>query len=326
MNTATAIAFANIAFVKYWGNLDDELRIPSNGSISMNLDGLTSHTRVHFDPGFRQDALMLNGEMAVHPALQRASALLDRVRALAGLQEFAQIESYNNFPTGTGIASSASGFAALTLAASRAAGLDLDQTALSRLARTASGSACRSIPGGFVEWQAGSDDLDSYAFSIAPPNHWDLVDCIAIISHTHKHTTSQQGHSLANTSPLQAGRISGASERLHLCRKAISERDFDALADVIELDSNMMHAVMLTSTPRLMYWLPATVQVMQTVQHWRKSGIPAAYTIDAGPNVHVICPAQAEGQIVAGLEQITGIERVMTARPGGEARVLADNP
>jgi len=322
--TATSFARANIAFIKYWGNRDDTLRIPSNGSISMNLDGLTSHTRVRFDPSFRQDTLVLNGAMATQPARQRASALLGRVRTLAGLQEFAQIESFNNFPTGTGIASSASGFAALTLAASRAAGLVLDQTALSRLARTASGSACRSIPGGFVEWQAGSNDLDSYAVSIAPPDHWNLVDCIAIISHTHKHTTSQQGHSLASTSPLQTGRISGASERLQLCRKAILNRDFDTLADVIELDSNMMHAVMMTSNPRLMYWQPATIQVMLAVQHWRKSGIPAAYTIDAGPNVHVICRSDAEAQIVAGLEQISGVERVMTARPGGEAQVIND--
>ncbi len=292
----------------------------------MNLDGLLTHTRVSFAPHYLQDDLLLNGGTATPPARQRASDLIEQVRVLAGLQEFSRIESYNNFPTGTGIASSASGFAALALAASRAAGLDLDQAALSRLARTASGSACRSIPGGFVEWQAGSNDQDSYAFSIAPADHWDLVDCIAIISHAHKHITSQQGHSLANTSPLQSSRISGVTDRLNICRRAILNRDFEALADVIELDSNMMHAVMMTSSPRLMYWQAATVEVMQTIQSWRKMGIPAAYTIDAGPNVHVICQAEALQQIVAGLEQTTGIERVMIARPGGEARILPDNP
>ena len=322
MTSAIAQSHPNIAFIKYWGNRDDNLRIPANGSISMNLAGLCSHTRVSFKAGLDRDQLTLNGEAANLTTLERASALLDRVRTKAGLRVYAIAESYNNFPTGTGIASSASGFAALALAASRAAGLELDEADLSRLARSASGSACRSIPGGFVEWQAGSDDRSSFAYSIAPPEYWDLVDCIAIVSQVHKPTTSLEGHALASTSPLQAARVAGASERLEICRNAIITRDFDALAAVIELDSNLMHAVMMTSTPPLLYWQPTTIQVIQSVQNWRKSGIPVCYTIDAGPNVHVITLKEPSQEIISRLDQIEGVQRVLTAHPGGAARLF----
>ncbi len=152
---------------------------------------------------------------------------------------------------GAGIASSASAFAALALAASAAAGLKLSEKDLSRLARRGSGSACRSIPGGFVEWQAGQDDDTSYAVSIAPPEHWALVDCIAIVSQEHKPTGSAEGQALAHTSLLQAARLADAPRRLEICRRAILDRDFAAFAEVVELDSNLMHAVMMTSSSPL---------------------------------------------------------------------------
>jgi len=167
MTTATAQAFPNIAFIKYWGNRDAHFRIPSNASISMNLGGLETRTQVTFDPALKNDQLTLNGKPQSGKSLERVSAVLDLVRQMAALQRFARVESNNNFPTGVGIASSASAFAALSLAASAAAGLALSEAELSRLARRGSGSACRSVPGGFVEWQAGEDDLTSYASSIA---------------------------------------------------------------------------------------------------------------------------------------------------------------
>lgn len=322
--TATAISHPNIAFIKYWGNSDPELRIPSNGSISMNLGGLTSRTRVSFDPELRRDRFILNGRPVRGPAYRRVCALLDRVRSLAELSLPACVQSSNNFPTGAGIASSASAFAALSLAAAQAAGLDLSEKDLSRLARTGSGSACRSIPAGFVEWQAGETDADSFAFSIAPPGHWDLVDCIAVVSQVHKPTGSSEGHALAGSSPLQAARVADTPRRLDLCRRAILDRDFDALAAVMELDSNLMHAVMLTSQPPLLYWQPATLGVMQAVAVWRQAGLPAAYTIDAGPNVHVLCPAEAAHQVCTQLSHLPGVERVLTAPAGGPACLAAE--
>jgi diphosphomevalonate decarboxylase len=235
------------------------------------------------------------------------------------MQWFAQVESENNFPTGTGIASSASAFAALSLAASRAAGLSLSETELSRLARRGSGSACRSVPGGFVEWQAGDTDQDSYASSLAHAEHWKLADCVAIVSQQHKETGSFHGHALADTSPLQAARLSSAEQRLGQCRQAVLQRDFDSLAQVMELDSHLMHAVMITQNPPLLYWQPATLAVMHAVQGWRKQGLAACFTIDAGPNVHVICPAENAAQVGTKLAQIPGIQNVLSAEVGGPA-------
>ena len=157
---ASAIAHPNIALIKYWGDTDPDLHIPVNGSISLNLKELFTRTIVTFDPKLNQDQFKLNGKQTDGAGLKRVSAFLKRVRQMAGINRFAFVESYNNFPTATGIASSASGFAALSLAASNAAGLDLDEKTLSRLARTGSGSACRSIPAGFVEWQVGEQDKD----------------------------------------------------------------------------------------------------------------------------------------------------------------------
>ncbi len=158
MTSAIAQSHPNIAFIKYWGDRDSRLHLPANGSISMNLAGLITRTQVSLIIGLDRDQLILNGRESHGPALQRVSALLNRVRTMAHLQTFARVTSENNFPTGAGIASSASAFAALSLAATAAAGLNLDQASLSRLARTGSGSACRSIPGGFVEWRPGETD------------------------------------------------------------------------------------------------------------------------------------------------------------------------
>jgi diphosphomevalonate decarboxylase len=314
----------NIAFIKYWGDLDPCLRLPANGSLSMNLDGLYTRTRVIFDPALLADQLTINDQPVTGPGLARVSDMLNAVRELAGLHLPAAVASSNNFPMGAGIASSAAAFAALSLAASAAAGLQLSEAQLSRLARTGSGSACRSIPGGFVEWQAGERDEESYAFSIAPPTHWDLVDCVAIVSQVHKPVGSTEGHALALTSPIQAARVADATRRLEVCRRAICEKDFAAFADIVELDSNLMHAIMITSTPPLLYWQPATLAIMHAVQAWRRAGLPVCYTIDAGPNVHVLCLEQAAAEVAARLRQIEGVQQVLMARPGGPAQRISE--
>jgi diphosphomevalonate decarboxylase len=319
---AAAVATANIALIKYWGNRDDNLRLPTNGSISMNLDGLFTRTQVTFDPIFERDTLVLNKKEVFGKRLERVSAFLNLVRELADQKYQASVISENNFPIGAGIASSAAAFAALSLAATRAIGLELPETALSQLARRGSGSACRSIPGGFVEWNAGIDDSDSYAHSIAPATHWDLADCIAIVSMGHKSISSTEGHSLASTSPLQAERVKDTPRRLELCRQAILNRDFQALTEIVELDSHWMHAVMMTSHPRLLYWAPATLRVMQAVHGWRNKNLPACYTIDAGPNVHVLCPGGVAPQVAEKLSHVPGVIRVLTAQPGGPAQLV----
>ena len=320
-HTVTARSHPNIAFIKYWGDRDPRLHIPANGSISMNLGGLFTRTRVTFDPELHHDRLRINNHEPKGPALKRVSGLLSLVRQRTGIEWFAEVISENNFPTGAGIASSASAFAALSLAATAAAGLDLDEAQLSRLARLGSGSASRSIPGGYVEWQVGTGDEDSYAYTIAEPAHWDLVDCIAIVSQGHKSVGSRDGHALAETSLLQSSRVADAPRRLDICREAILERDFDALAEIAELDCNLMHAVMMTSTPRLIYWQPATLAVIQAVQEWRGEGLAVFYTIDAGPNVHVFTLQGQVQRVMEQLSQLPGVETVLIAHPGGPARL-----
>ena len=325
MISSTALAHPNIAFIKYWGNRNASLRLPQNGSISMNLAGLQTHTRVSFDPGYPQDRFILNNSIQSGASLTRVSEFLNLVRSLGGKNWRAEVESANNFPTGAGIASSAGAFAALALAATNALGLDLNEQELSALARRGSGSACRSIPAGFVEWLPGKSDSDSYAISLAGSEHWQLVDCIAVLKETHKLTGSTEGHSIANTSPLQKARVAGVHERLDRCRNAILTRDFEALANVVELDSNLMHAVMMTSTPPLLYWEPASITIMKAVPEWRKTGIQACYTLDAGPNVHVICTAASAEDVQKRLREIPEVLTVLTSTVGGGAHLTSED-
>ncbi len=320
--TATAIANPNIAFIKYWGNQDQQQRLPVNGSISMNLAGLETRTRVTFSAQLQADTLSLNGQMAAGGSLERVSRFLEIVRAMAGIAAHAEVISSNNFPTGAGIASSAAGFSALALAASRAAGLNLTEPELSRLARLGSGSASRSVPGGFVEWTPGND-RESFAFSIAPAEHWDLVDCVAVLATGHKPVGSTAGHALADTSPLQAARVAGAPARLDQCRQALLKRDFASLAEVVERDSNLMHAVMMTSRPPLFYWEPVSLQIMKLVPIWREQdGLEACYTLDAGPNVHVICTAASAAAVMTRLKALPGVLDVLSAGAGGAAHYV----
>lgn len=322
MISSTAVAHPNIAFIKYWGNRDDRLRLPVNSSISMNLAGLEVRTTVCFDPELEQDSMKINGTPAGGETLRRAVEFLDHLRRLAQKPYHARIESTSNFPAGAGIASSAAAFAALALAGSRALGLNFSERQLSVLARRGSGSAARSIPGGYVEWHAAEKDEDSFAESIAPPEHWDLVDCIALVRTEHKAVTSAQGHTLAGTSPLQAARVADSPRRLELCRSALLRRDFAAFAEVVELDSNLMHAVMMTSSPPLFYWAPESLTIMREVAAWRRENIEACYTLDAGPNVHVICTAQHAGVVKARLMEMPFVQAVLSAAPGGPAQIL----
>jgi len=320
--TATAQSHPNIAFIKYWGNRDNTLRLPMNGSISMNLDGLTTRTAVSFQPSLPFDELVINGHEVTGAGLERVSSMLDIVRGMAKINDRAEVITENNFPSGAGIASSAAAFAALALAGSRAAGLTLNERELSRLARRGSGSAARSVPGGFVEWQAGMSDEDSFAFTIAPAEHWKLVDLVAVVSASHKKTGSTEGHAAAPTSPLQKSRLEDAPRRLEICRKAILERNFSAFASIVELDSDMMHAVMMTSTPALHYWTPASLAVMSAIRGWRADGLPVCYTVDAGPNVHVLTLESEAQAVEKRLRGINGVGNILVARAGGPARIV----
>lgn len=320
--TAKAVASPNIAFIKYWGNRDHDLRIPSNPSLSMTLGGLETETTVTLLPLGSEDSLTLNGEPQTGPALERVSRFLSIVRTLARRDEAAAVRSINDYPSGAGIASSAAAFSALALAASRTFSLNLSPTELSLLARRGSGSAARSIFGGFVELNTGKSDAEAFAVPLLPKDHWSLHDLIAVIDRSHKVTGSSRGHLLAGTSPIQEARVQDTGRRIELCREALRHRDFASFAEIVEQDSNLMHAVMMTSNPSLLYLQPGSISVIQNVRAWRGEGIEVCYTVDAGPNVHVLCTANHVEEVQRRLIAIDDVQTIIHAQPGPAAHLI----
>lgn len=319
MTRATARAGSNIAFIKYWGVADAAINLPLTNSISMTLDHAYTTTTVEWAPrsALPDDEITLDGTRLDERASRRLIDHLDRLRALAGVDDRASVVSANNFPMASGIASSASGFAALTFAGCKALGLDLDASALSAVARRGSGSACRSLFGGFVEWNRGWDHASSVASELFPADHWLLVDLVAIVSRAAKATSSEQGHRYAASSPLNAARVENVHRILPPVREAIAARDLAALGPLIEQDALCMHAVMMTGSPGLFYWSPATIEIMAEVRSWRaQDGICVWFTIDAGPNVHVLCERADAEEVQARLRAIPSVETVLTNGPG----------
>ncbi len=326
---ATANAGSNIAFVKYWGVRRGERRglVPLNPSVSMTLEKARTTTTVEFLPGLKQDVCKINNRPAPPDAVARVHRVMSRVRRLARLKAFARIESVNHFPTSAGIASSASGFAALALAAARAAGLTEDPKHLVPLTILGSGSACRSLYGGYVLWSPpGKGRAPSRVRQLAPEGHWPLVDLVAILSREQKRVPSEQGHLLARTSPLLEGRLQSLGKIVSKIRKAIRERDLSALGEWIEADALCMHAVMMTSRPSLLYWKPATLAVIEAVRDLRdRKGIPCYFTIDAGPNVHVITLPDQAAAVTRVLKRVEGVEEVLHC-PTGRGPSIDEEP
>lgn len=322
MNKATAVAGSNIAFIKYWGVADEAINLPLSNSISMTLADAFTTTTVEWlpitgaDRAANADSITLDGVRREERAAERIVRHLDRLRALAGVAQRARVVSVNTFPMAAGIASSASGFAALTVAGCAALGIELDPTRLSALARRGSGSASRSLFGGFVEWEQGSDDATSVAHQLYPADHWPLMDVVAIVSARAKAVSSERGHSLAITSPLNEGRIASLPCALDEVRDAIAARDIRLLGPMIERDALAMHAVMMTGTPSLLYWQPETLEVIHAVRRWRAHGLPVYFTIDAGPNVHMICEAEHAAEVAARSLALPGVESVLSSGPG----------
>ncbi|MGH2541739.1 MAG: diphosphomevalonate decarboxylase, partial [Ardenticatenaceae bacterium] len=255
---------------------------------------------------------------------------LERLRARAGIQAGiqtrARVVSQNNFPMSAGIASSASAFAALTVAGCAALGLSLDAQEMSGLARLESGSASRSLFGGFVQWHAGPDDTSSYAELICDEHHWPaLRDVVAIVAPGEKKVSSAEGHLLAATSPFLQARLEQVREHLPDVRDAIKARDLMELGPLIEADALSMHFVMMSSQPPLFYWTPETVRLIKQCETWRDQGLQVYFTIDAGPNVHLICEDYQEAELIDKLYRLDGVQRVLTSAPGAAPRLLSDH-
>lgn len=313
MNIATAQAHPNIALAKYWGKRDLALNLPAVPSLSITLDELLTRTTVELDPGLSADRCRLDGQTS-ESVTNRVSRCLGWFRELTGSAVHARVTSDNNFPTAAGLASSASGFAALVVAANEAYGTGMDQRRLSQLARQSSGSAGRSLFGGFAEQNLGvaDDGSDCQAFGIAAADHWPLEVVIAITSDAAKNIGSSEGMvRSAATSEYFSSWVATAASDVDDARQAVLSRDFDKLAAVSESSCLKMHAVMLASRPPLVYWNGATVDCMNRVRELRDSGSGTFFTIDAGPQVKAVC-LPGHGDSVAGaLAQIRGVQQII---------------
>lgn len=317
MSVATARAHPNIALVKYWGKRDRTLNLPAVPSLSVTLDGFHTTTTVTW--GAPDDRVELDGAVAQGRETERVLRLLDLVDPG---RPPVQVRSASNFPAAAGLASSASAFAALVLAASRAAGRDLPVEALSVLARRGSGSACRSLWGGWVTWARGErpDGLDSHGLPLAPAEHWDLRVVVAVVSEGKKAVGSTEGMvRTQETSPLFPAFVAQAEERLARARQAVLDRDLAALGEQMERSTWEMHATMISAWPSVRYWQPASLRVLQAVEALRAAGTPAYCTMDAGPNVKVLCAAPDAAVVQEALAP--HVTRVHTLRIGGTPSV-----
>jgi diphosphomevalonate decarboxylase len=328
----TARAGTNIALVKYWGKRDAALNLPAAGSLSLTLADLGSETTVRFaaDAGGSdgRDRVLFAGAPAEAKFAVRVQRFLDLVRTRAGIQLPAEVATTNTVPTAAGLASSAAGFAALALAASRAAGLLLSPAELSELARRGSGSAARSIFGGFAEMSAGTraDGADAVARGLLDEKAWDVRLCVAITAEGEKAIGSTAAmERTALTSPYYQAWLASVPEDLEAARAAVLARDLALLGPIAERSALRMHACALAADPHILYWNPATLAAMTTVKKLRTSGTAAFFTIDAGPHVKVLCRSADTPIVQASLAATPGVMRVLALAPGRGAHILNEN-
>jgi diphosphomevalonate decarboxylase len=319
---ATAVAHPNIALIKYWGKADPASNLPAMGSISITLDTLVTTTSVRFDPALREDSFSLDGRPAPE-LVPRVRSCLELFRArLAGVLH-AEVSSTNSFPTGAGLASSASGFAALVVAADRALGAGFERTQLAELARQCSGSAARSLFGGFVELRLRSDGAGTDTGPILTAADWPLQVVVAVTSAEAKAIGSTSGmlHT-ERTSPYYPAWLATSRADLVAARRAIEDRDFAALAAVAEHSCLKMHAVMLASRPGLLYWNGTTVACLHRLRELAAAGVGVFFTIDAGPQVKAICLPEAAERVAGALAELPGVAEVLRCGLGEGARVI----
>jgi diphosphomevalonate decarboxylase len=314
-DSATAVAHANVALVKYWGKRDEALNLPAVGSISLTLSGLRARATVAIaSPS--SDRFVQDGRPVRGVAAQRMGDFLDRV-AGPGIPLVTSVEA--NFPVGAGLASSAAIFCAVTAAALSMLGRRVTAGELSALARQGSGSAARSVYGGLVEWRRGAapDGSDSIAEQIAPESACDLALLAAITSEGMKRNPSRDAmRHVAETSPLYDGWLAAQDDDLAAMRRAIAEDDLAEIGRIAEENCLRMHATGFGARPPVVFWTPATMAVMDEVRRLRDDGTQAYFTIDAGPQVKVLCrPRDAESVAVA-LERTPGVLRVLRSGPG----------
>ncbi len=313
-----ARARANIALAKYWGKADAALNLPAVPSVSVTLDALVTETEVTLEPGLSTDHVTLDGAVREGPEARKVTALLDLLRARAGSTVTARVVSRNLFPAASGLASSASGFAALAGAGARAYGLDLPPATLSSIARRGSASAARSIYGGFVALPAGVPGDDTLtAEPLYPPAHWDVAVVIAVVTLAPKAVASRDGmRETARTSPYYPAWLACAPGYAHAVREGIAARDLEAVGRATEASTSAMHACAWAAVPAVRYFRPVTVALLDRVDALRRAGTGAWATMDAGPHVKVLCLGADAPTVAAALGEVPEVVETRIARPG----------
>lgn len=323
-STATARAGANFALVKYWGKRDVTLNLPDVGSISITLAALHTETRVTLDSTLDVDRFVLDGR-ADAPGADRVAALMERFRTLAGSRLHARVESRNNFPTGAGLASSASGFAALVAAATAAWRLDLSPSSRSELARIGSGSAARSIFGGFVEMARGerADGRDAVAHVLAESGHWPLQVVVAVSDRGRKSVGSTEGmQRTARTSPFYRAWVENQDRDLVAARAAIAGRDFERLAEISEASALTMHGLAMSARSGLLYFNATTMECLHRIRALRAAGQAVFFTVDAGPQVKAICLPESSDTVAEALADVPGVTGILRSGLGPGAALV----
>lgn len=312
---ARARAHANIALAKYWGKRDDARKLTAVPSFSLTLDGLVTTTEVEFRPEFAEDRVELDGTVAAPEVARRVVELLGRLRSLAGTELKARVTSKNDFPTAAGLASSASGFAALVVACDAALGLQLDAKRLSALARGASASAARSLFGGAVQLLAGAE----HAEPVAPKEHFPLRLLVAITARGKKPVGSSEAmERTRRTSPYYPGWLSAAPTLFTRIKEAFLATDLPTLGAAMEQSTMLMHASMMGAEPSILYFEPSTLSVLSRVRKLRREGLEAYFTMDAGPQVKVLCEPQQAPALRDALSSIPGVVDVIDSGIGSE--------
>ena len=308
-----AIAHPNVALVKYWGKQPGVANTPATPSLSITLGALATRTRVE---AATEDRVFINGQAAADAKVRKFIAQLRDIWQLPPMV----VRSANDFPTSAGLASSASGCAALVTAIDHAFGLHLTPTELSTWARRGSASAARSVFGGFVTLDAKADWA---ATPLLSKEAWPLEVVVAVASEAAKAIPSSVGmESSRTTSPFFEAWTRTASDDFNAARRAVRERQYDALADVAEHSCLKMHALMLSTRPALLYWNEATLAAIRAVRRLREAGTPVFFSIDAGPQVKAVCAPGHGEEVAAALAQTPGVLRVLTSPLGDGARIV----